>query len=179
MTRWPAPRRSPEAALSALAELRPARPRELDRLAALWIALADHHGSGPRFRLRGGAEDGVRRHLAGRLADPDALLLVADRSGDLSGDLPSDLAGLCVARLLRRPAFFDEVERGEVEAIAVREDARRAGLGRCLARAALAWLRERGATRVEVQVARQNETGRAFWSALGFEPAMDVLESRL
>lgn len=171
MTRWPVRRRSPEAALSALAEVRPARPRELDRLAALWIALADQHGPEPRFRLRGGAEEGVRRHLAGRLADLDALLLVADRAGDLPG--------LCVARLLRRPAFFDEVERGELEAIAVREDARRAGLGRGLAGAALAWLRERGATRVEVQVARQNDAGRAFWSALGFEPAMDVLESRL
>jgi GNAT superfamily N-acetyltransferase len=157
--------------MSVTAELRCARARELDRLAELWIALAAGQGPGPRFRLRGSAEEGVRRHLAERLADPDALLLVADRAGDLPG--------LCVARLLRRQAIFAETERGEVEAIAVREDARREGLGRALAHAALGWLRERGAARVEVQVARGNASGRAFWSALGFAPAMDVLERHL
>jgi hypothetical protein len=52
-------------------------------------------------------------------------------------------------------------------------------VGRRLAAGALVWLREQGAGRVEVHVDRDNAGGRAFWSAQGFAPAMDVLERSL
>jgi GNAT superfamily N-acetyltransferase len=61
----------------------------------------------------------------------------------------------------------------------VREEARRRGAGRRLAAAAIVWLGEQGAGRVEVHVDRDNPGGRAFWDAQGFAPAMDVLERSL
>ena len=61
----------------------------------------------------------------------------------------------------------------------MRAGARRRGIGSALARAALAWVRERGVARVEVRVAARNPEGQGFWRAQGFSDWMDVLERRL
>jgi GNAT superfamily N-acetyltransferase len=61
----------------------------------------------------------------------------------------------------------------------VRESSRRRGVGRALAEAALVWMGGRGIRRAEVQVVVENAGARAFWCALGFGAAMDVLERRL
>jgi GNAT superfamily N-acetyltransferase len=89
------------------------------------------------------------------------------------------LAGFAAARVLRRPRLFAETERGEIEALYVREGERRSGLGRALAEAALAWLAGRGLRRAALQVAAGNEEGQRFWRALGFADALDVLERPL
>jgi aminoglycoside 6'-N-acetyltransferase I len=89
------------------------------------------------------------------------------------------LAGFVLVRILSRPALFRETRRGEVEALFVRPEFRRAGVARGLAEAALAWLGARGLGRAALQVAVGNAEGRAFWRALGFEPSMEVLERRL
>jgi N-acetylglutamate synthase len=57
--------------------------------------------------------------------------------------------------------------------------ARRRGIGRALAGAALAWAQAAGAARVEVRVAARNPGGQAFWRALGFADFVDVLDRRL
>lgn len=150
--------------------VRPAERRELDRIAALYTLLVEHHGDDPRFVLGPDAEEPARRHLSDCLGDPDAQLFVAERDGRL--------CGFCLARVMRRPAIFAETVRGEIDALYVRPEARRGGAGRALAEAALAWLA--GAARsVDVQVAVGNAEGGAFWRALGFSPSMDVLERRL
>jgi ribosomal protein S18 acetylase RimI-like enzyme len=154
--------------------LRRARERDLERLVALFSAILEYHAErSPRFALRTGpeAEDRVRRLLAGRLRDGESRVLVWDEDGDL--------CGLCIARVLRRPAIFAETERGEIEQLLVREPSRRRGIGRALAEAGLSWMGERGIRRAEIQVAAENVGARAFWRALGFEAAMDVLERRL
>jgi GNAT superfamily N-acetyltransferase len=137
------------------------------------MILEYHAKRSPRFALRAGseAEEQVRPLLAARLRDGESRVLVWDEDGDL--------CGLCVARVLRRPAIFAETERGEIEHLLVREPARRRGIGRALAEAGLAWMGQRGIRRAEIQVAVENADARAFWSALGFEAAMDVLEKRL
>lgn len=153
--------------------VRAARPRELDRLAALFVALLEHHAErAPRLGPGAAAEDEARAHLAARLRDPDGALLVHE-------DAAGRADGLCVVRVLHRPSLFAETERGEVESLVVRPEARGGGAGRALGEAALAWLRERGLARVEVQVAVENPGARSFWEALGFGPAMDVLSRRL
>lgn len=149
--------------------VREARPRELDRLAELLVALLDHHGErAPRLAPGANAAAEARALLEARRRDPEAALLVHDG--------PSGAAdGLCVVRALHRPPLFAETARGEVESLVVLPGARGGGAGRALAEAALDWLRARGLARVEVQVAVENPGARAFWEALGFDPAMDVL----
>jgi ribosomal protein S18 acetylase RimI-like enzyme len=154
-------------------QVRAAAPRDLDRLAALATLLFSHHESaGARFALAKGREGELRELLAGFARDPERALLVAEADG-------SNLIGFALASLLRRAGPFVERERGEIDWLFVREDARRRGAGRGLAAAALVWLGERGARRVEVHVDRDNPGGRAFWDAQGFAPAMDVLERPL
>jgi GNAT superfamily N-acetyltransferase len=153
--------------------VRPATLRDLDRVAALaGLLFAGHAASGARFALAPGREDELRTLLAGFARDPAHALLVAEDDG---GALP----GFVLAALARRSGPFVERERGEIAWLYVREEARRRGVGRALAAAALDWLGEHGAKRVEVQVGRDNPGGRTFWNALGFAPAMDVLERPL
>jgi ribosomal protein S18 acetylase RimI-like enzyme len=59
--------------------------------------------------------------------------------------------------------------RGWVYYLAVAPDARRAGLGRALMQAAEAWLRERGAPKLQLMVREGNAEALAFYRALGFE----------
>jgi ribosomal protein S18 acetylase RimI-like enzyme len=150
--------------------VRPAAARDLDRLAALASRLFAHHAAaGARFALAPSREGELRALLAGFARDPARALLVAEAE-------EGNLLGFTLASLLRREGPFLERVRGEVDWLFVREDARRRGAGRRLAAAALVWLREQGAGRVEVHVDRDNPGGRAFWDAQGFAPAMDVLE---
>lgn len=151
--------------------VRRADPRELDRLAALWTTLADHHAAfDARFALRPGADDAARAILAGWLRDPAAALFVVGES---------TLDGYCAVRLDEAPPIQRELRRAEISDLLVRESERRRGIGRALAEAALRWVRERGVDRVEVRVAWRNREGQAFWRALGFGDFMDVLDRRL
>lgn len=151
--------------------LRRARDRDLDRLLALYDRLAEHHAAaGPAFALRASAGEHLRGHLAARLRDPEACLLVAEDGGDL--------LGFCLASVAHRPAFFEEVERVEVEGLFVRPEHRRGGLARALVEAALDAVDPGRRLRVELAVARGNPEGEGFWRSLGFAPVMDVMERR-
>jgi len=153
--------------------IRAAGERDLDRVAALTSLLFAHHASdGARFALARGREGELRDLLAGLLRDPQRKLVVAEGSD-------GNLLGFAVAAIVRRPGPFVERERGEIDWVFVREEVQRSGVGRALTAAALAWLRERGVGRVEIQVARANASGFAFWRALGFAATMDVLDLHL
>jgi ribosomal protein S18 acetylase RimI-like enzyme len=151
--------------------VRPATPRELDRVAALWTLLLRHHDASPGLAPAPRPEAALRAHLAALAADPDAALLVAEHGGSL--------AGFAALRAVRRPPIFAETERGEIEALFVRREDRRAGVGRALAEHALRWMAARGLARAALQVAARNDEGQRFWRALGFADSMDVLERPL
>ena len=103
--------------------VRPARMQELDRVAALWSAITEHHAPlDPLFRMRAGADSELRELLGSLMRDPDALVLVY-RDGD-------DLPGMCIVRIDRAPPILEEIERAEITDLGVREDARRHGIGR-------------------------------------------------
>ncbi len=87
--------------------------------------------------------------------------------------------GFTWATFARRPDFFHETSRGRIEDTWVRPEQRRSGVARVLVEQALAWVKGRGAGRVILQVAQRNDGGRAFWSELGFEPFMDVMQRDL
>ncbi len=144
--------------------MRPARERDLDRAAALFsLLLADHQSDGARFAVTPGGESALREALLRALREPDRDLRVAEGADE-------NLLGFALSAVVRRMGPFVESARGEIEQLYVRPEARRAGAGRALAAAALAWLAERGTARVEVAVSERNAAGRAFWAALGFAP---------
>jgi ribosomal protein S18 acetylase RimI-like enzyme len=59
--------------------------------------------------------------------------------------------------------------RGWVYYFAVAPERRRAGLGRVMMDAAEAWLRERGAPKIQLMVREDNEAALGFYEALGLE----------
>ena len=59
--------------------------------------------------------------------------------------------------------------RGWVYYLAVAPDRRRAGLGRKMMDAAEAWLRDRGAPKIQLMVREDNEAALGFYEALGLE----------
>ena len=152
--------------------VRRAGPPDLDRLAALWTALLAHHaGLDPVYRAGAGAEAawrGVARRLLSR---PDAAVFVSERGGAA--------IGLCAVEVGEAPPFLAERARAEITELYVEPAARRLGVGRALAGAALAFAGSRGAPRVEIRVHARNAEGQAFWRALGFEAFVDVLARRL
>ncbi|HXV35540.1 MAG TPA: GNAT family N-acetyltransferase [Myxococcota bacterium] len=163
-----------EAAPRSRAEhwIRRAQPRDLDRIAALWIALSEQHAArDPLFELRRGADVEVRRLLAAQLRDPDAALFVCERDGAL--------CGFCSVRIDRAPPIQLERERAEITDLHVSAGERRRGAGRALVERALEWIAQRGVARCEVRVAVRNTEGQRFWRALGFDDLMDVLQRRL
>ena len=164
--------------------VRVARMQEIDRVAALWAMITEHHAAlDPLFRMRTGsvAEGELRELLRAMARDPDAEILVFDANPDTDapGGDPSDLIGLCIVRVDRAPPILQETERAEITDVGVRPEARRQGVARALVEEALDWIRDRGVERVELQVASGNVEGQAFWRAMGFADLMDVLHKRL
>ena len=153
-------------------KIRDATARDMDRVAALWTAITLYHESmAPAFRMRrdAGAELAELLRAIGR--DSDAAIRVYEEKGDIQG--------LCIVRIDHSPAIMVENERAEITDLGVREDVRRRGIGTRLVDDALAWVRDAGIERVEVQVASANPTAQGFWRARGFTNFMDVLDKRL
>jgi ribosomal protein S18 acetylase RimI-like enzyme len=68
--------------------------------------------------------------------------------------------------------------RGWVYYLAVAPERRREGLGREMMAAAEAWLRARGAPKIQLMVRDDNEAALAFYEALGLEPQKVVTLGR-
>lgn len=152
--------------------VRPAETRDLDRVAALWTAITHHHATlDPLFTQRADADDALRALIGDLHRDRDAAIFVFDEDGDLPG--------MCIVRIDQAPPILEETERAEITDIGVRQDARRHGIAGRLVEAALAWVRAAGVERVEVQVAKGNEEGQAFWRAQGFGDLLDILHKRI
>jgi len=154
--------------------VRVARMQEIDRVAALWSLITEHHADlDPLFRMRRGpvAEGELRELLRALQRDPDAEILVYD--------LDETPIGLCIVRIDRAPPILEETERAEITDLGVRPSHRRHGIGRLLVAEAQAWVRDRGVARIEIQVATGNREGQAFWRSIGYADLLDVLHKRL
>ena len=158
--------------------VRVARMQEIDRVAALWSLITEHHADlDPLFRMRRGpvAEGELRELLRALHRDPDAEILVYDDSEEGF----ADLCGLCIVRIDRAPPILEETERAEITDLGVRPAKRRRGIGRLLVEEATSWVRDRGVARIEIQVATGNREGQAFWRSIGYADLLDVLHKRL
>jgi ribosomal protein S18 acetylase RimI-like enzyme len=147
--------------------IRPARPDDagaLGRLGALLVAV--HHGfDAARFIAPGpGTERGYGRYLASQLGRDDALVLVAEREGEVVGYAYAGVEGNDWMAL-RGPA-------GVLYDIVVDERHRGKGVGRRLLDAALEALAARGAPRVVLSTATKNQAAQRLFERAGFRPTM-------
>ncbi|MFN8497616.1 MAG: GNAT family N-acetyltransferase [Anaerolineae bacterium] len=147
--------------------IRAATPADLaavGRLGALLIRI--HHDFDPQrfIAARPGTEQGYAGFLATQLAEPDAVVLVAERNGQVVGYTYAGVEGWDYMSL-RGPA-------GVLHDIVVDPAERGHGIGRLLLDATLAALKARGAPRVVLSTAAGNEAAQRLFAGAGFRRTM-------
>jgi ribosomal protein S18 acetylase RimI-like enzyme len=149
------------------ASVRPATRADLPaigRLGALLVRL--HHEFDPaRFMpATPGTERGYASFLGTQLAEPDVVVLVAERGGLVLGYTYAGVEGTDWMAL-RGPA-------GVLYDIVVDPTHRGRGVGRMLLDATIAALEQRGAPRVLLSTAEQNEPAQRLFAKAGFRRTM-------
>ena len=147
--------------------IRKAEPRDLPALGRLGAMLVRTHYEFDRQRFLApveGIENGYAAFLGRALQSPDDCVFVADDDGKIVGYTYAALEPLDWKEL-RGPAGF-------VHDLAVDESSRRKGVGTLLMKAAMDWLRDRGAPRVILGTAALNQAAHALFRRLGFRDTM-------
>jgi ribosomal protein S18 acetylase RimI-like enzyme len=127
--------------------------------------MRQHHESDPRrFILTDRPEAGYGPFLVSELADPECVVLVAERSGEVVGYVFADVEGISW-RDLRGPCGF-------IHDVYVDERARRLGTGQELLRAAIAWIHSKGRSQVVLWSKSGNESAQRLFAKMGFRGTM-------
>ena len=147
--------------------VRPAVPADLPaigRLGALLVRL--HHEFDPERFIAATPriEEGYASFLGRQLAEPNVVVLVAEREGAVLGYTYAGVEGIDYMSL-RGPA-------GVLYDIVVDPAHRRYGVGRMLLDAALSALQARGAPRVVLSTAERNEPAQRLFARAGFRRTM-------
>jgi len=147
--------------------IRPARTADLTaagRLGALLVR--QHHAFDPQRFIPAAdqAAEGYRWFLGSQLEKPDAVVLVAEREGEVVGYAYATLEPHDWMELRAAAGFLHDV--------VVEESARRQGVATGLVEAVCDWLRERGAPRVLLWSAAQNAAAQGLFDRLGFRRTM-------
>ncbi|MDH7971499.1 GNAT family acetyltransferase [Sphingomonas sp. AR_OL41] len=94
----------------------------------------------------------------------------ADFDRAIAGASSTILAVRDAGAIIASVMVGDDGHRGWIYCLAVAPDRQRSGLGRALMAAAEAWLRQRGAPKLQLMVREGNAEALAFYAALGLEP---------
>jgi ribosomal protein S18 acetylase RimI-like enzyme len=147
--------------------IRPAAPVDLPaigRLGALLVRV--HHDFDPQRFIAATprTEQGYASFLGTQLEEPDVIVLVAERDGEVLGYTYAGVEGYDYMAL-RGPA-------GELHDIVVDPAHRGHGIGRMLLDATLAALEARGAPRIVLLTAERNEPAQRLFARAGFRRTM-------
>jgi ribosomal protein S18 acetylase RimI-like enzyme len=145
------------------------RPATRDDQAALGryggALMRQHHALDPRrFILSESPEAGYGRFLVSQLGDPECVVLVAERAGEVVGYAYAGLEPMSWKELRAAGGFLHDVF--------VDPRTRSAGAGEALVREAIAWLEAHGASQIVLQSAATNEAAQRLFERLGFRRTM-------
>jgi GNAT superfamily N-acetyltransferase len=136
----------------------------LGRLGASLMRL--HYTYDPqRFMApRGDPEEGYAWFLGSQLREDDAMVLVAERKGDIVGYVYAGLEPLSWKELREAAGFIHDV--------LVDDAHRRGGVAAALLEGASEWLKSRGAPRVMLWTAEGNHAAQRLFEQAGFRRTM-------
>jgi ribosomal protein S18 acetylase RimI-like enzyme len=141
--------------------IRPATEEDLPAVMGFFEELARLQESWRVFTPRSNIRDEMRRRYRADLADPDALLVVAEQNGQV--------VGMAVAHLHKPSTFSDELAV-ELGSVYVQPEHRGRGVAAALTAEVARFARERGVGRITLKTFAQNEEALLAWERLGFEP---------
>lgn len=147
--------------------VRPAIPPDLPSIARLGVLLVRVHHEFDTLRFIAATpetEIGYREFLGSQLSHSESVVLVAERDGEVLGYTYAGLEGWDYMTL-RAPA-------GMLHDILVDPAHRGFGIGHMLLDATIAALKLRGAPRVVLSTASQNEGAQRMFAAAGFRRTM-------
>jgi ribosomal protein S18 acetylase RimI-like enzyme len=147
--------------------VRPATPADLPALGRLGALLVRvHHGFDPQRFIAPvpRTEQLYASFLGGQLQEPNVVVLVAEREGEVLGYTYAGVEGTDYMAL-RGPA-------GVLYDVVVDPAHRARGVGRMLLEATVAELRARGAPRVVLSTAERNENAQRLFARAGFRRTM-------
>ena len=148
-------------------DIRPARDTDAARLGELGAMLVELHHGFDADRFVAPTPDTARgygRFLVSQIDRDGVLVLVAEDADGVWGYVYGAMEG-ADWMALRGPA-------GAVYDLVVDPTRRREGLGRRLLNEALAFLEQRGAPRIVLSTAQQNDAAQSLFAALGFRRTM-------
>jgi GNAT superfamily N-acetyltransferase len=155
--------------------IRPATPSDLPALGRLGaLLMRTHYAFDPKRSLDPGTnpEDGYAWFLGEQLKDDtNAVVLVAEQRGEVIAYVFASLQPISWRELRDASGFIED--------IVVDERERRTGVATSLIEAAMAWLKERGAPRVMLWTAEQNEPTQRLFARLGFRRTMIEMAKEL
>lgn len=147
--------------------IRPAEERDLPALGRLGALLVRaHHGfDSARFMAPGpGVEEGYAWFLGTQLAEPEVVIYVAERAGEVVGYVYAGVEPQSWKELRERAGFLHDV--------VVAEPLRGRGIAGRLIEAAARWLEAQGVPRVMLWTAERNGPAQRLFERLGFRRTM-------
>ncbi|HEV7836736.1 MAG TPA: GNAT family N-acetyltransferase [Gemmatimonadaceae bacterium] len=147
--------------------MRPAKPADLAAIGKLGALLVrTHHDFDPKrfMAATSGTEKSYGSFLGRQLEEPNIIILVAERDGNVVGYTYAGVEGNDYMAL-RGPA-------GVVYDIIVDPAHRGQGIGRMLLDATIDELKSRGAPRVVLSTAERNAPAQRLFDRAGFRPTM-------
>ena len=107
------------------------------------------------------------------LADPDALLMLAEKEGQVIGVLHATVRDAPDVSILMPRRY------GVINDVAVQHELRGLGVGQALMRAAEEWAHDKGAREVELNVYFFNQSAINFYELLGYEPVSQKMRKKI
>jgi GNAT superfamily N-acetyltransferase len=150
-----------------MTNIRLATPADLPALGRLGaLLMRTHYAFDPQRFMDPGTDpsDGYAWFLGKQLKDDDVVVFVAEQDGDVIGYVYAGLEPISWRELRDACGFVHDV--------VVDERGRRSGVATALIEKAVEWVRQRGAPRVMLWTAEQNDGAQRLFAKLGFRRTM-------
>ncbi len=156
-----------------MAEIQPATEEDIPELLDMWHAFMSYHRDlrDNTYRVTENVDEEIKERFRTYIQEGNREVFVVRKDGSP--------IGFSVVRIEEPGAVFDREPRARITDFYVRPDHRGRNFGKRLVSRAKEWGREREAGSVFMSIDANNEIGRRFWEALGFDRVKETYEKQL